>query len=270
MQASFITAYIDKIISVENDTYNFQDKIVMPDNSIVLAFQCGKPISEKIDEKQWPLSGSNVFGQMTRSKKYVYPSGCKTIIVKFKSWAASSFLNNNLDEYTDRSISLSSISDKYFAATAGERITSSLNTKEIVMDILSQMFNYKAIDKSVLLAINIINQSNGRIKVADLAYMVCNSKRNFERKFKDTTGLTPKKFIANTRFRTALQLIGRNYKLSNTAYYCGYYDQAHFIHDIKSITGFTPEKILAELCRIFPMTAPGFTSSLRHKLLFQN
>ncbi|MCI0750336.1 MAG: helix-turn-helix transcriptional regulator, partial [Flammeovirgaceae bacterium] len=89
---------------------------------------------------------------------------------------------------------------------------------------------------------SIINKSEGQIRVDSLAYEVGNSKRNLERKFKDTTGLTPKKFIDNTRFQFSLKRLSNNRDLQEVTFLSGYYDLSHFVNDFKKITGKTPEK----------------------------
>ena len=104
----------------------------------------------------------------------------------------------------------------------------------------------------------------------DLAYKVFNSKRNFERKFKVITGLTPKKFIMNVRFQFSLQFLGNNTRSVDIGYDCGYYDLSHFINEFKSIAGITPEKILPKLCRIFPISSNIIKTPLHHKLLLKN
>lgn len=37
-----------------------------------------------------------------------------------------------------------------------------------------------------------------------------------------------------------MRMGGANVSLTDTAFTAGYFDQAHFIHDFKAVTGFTP------------------------------
>ena len=73
------------------------------------------------------------------------------------------------------------------------------------------------------------------------------SQRRFIQLFSDEVGLTPKLFSRVRRFqrviRTAHSLGEINW--TQVALDCGYYDQAHFIHDFQSFAGITPSEYLA-------------------------
>lgn len=67
------------------------------------------------------------------------------------------------------------------------------------------------------------------------------SNRQFERKFTEYAGFTPKVYSRIIRFQAALKQYGSDYKsLTDIAYECGYYDQSHFIHDFKEFSGYHP------------------------------
>ena len=55
------------------------------------------------------------------------------------------------------------------------------------------------------------------------------------------TGLSPKSLNKINRFQLSLRLMSKNESsLTSIAYDCGYFDQAHFIHQVPSFTGVTP------------------------------
>jgi AraC-like DNA-binding protein len=68
------------------------------------------------------------------------------------------------------------------------------------------------------------------------------SHRRFSQLFHDQTGLTPKAFSRVRRFQRVLRSINaaRDPEWAQIALDCGYFDQAHFIHDFQSFSGFTP------------------------------
>jgi AraC-like DNA-binding protein len=68
------------------------------------------------------------------------------------------------------------------------------------------------------------------------------SHRRFVQLFHDQIGLTPKSFCRVQRFQRVLRQIHRAEEIewSQVALDCGYYDQAHFIHDFQTFSGFTP------------------------------
>jgi len=151
----------------------------------------------------------------------------------------------NLNKFTDANISLDNFKEDEFNA--------SVNKANFILDFLKQLFKRKVIDQSIIQSLYTIDEMKGQIKVSELASMIYNSKRNFERKFKLVTGLTPKKYISTVRLQNAMQLLHSSENLANTFYECGYYDRPHLVNECKSKTGFTPDVISQKTCRIFPM-----------------
>lgn len=78
--------------------------------------------------------------------------------------------------------------------------------------------------------------------VASVRNAIGLSHRRFSQIFQDQTGLTPKAFCRVRRFQRVLLHIhaARVVEWTRIALDCGYYDQAHFIHDFQSFSGFTP------------------------------
>jgi AraC-like DNA-binding protein len=68
------------------------------------------------------------------------------------------------------------------------------------------------------------------------------SHRRFAQLFHDQVGLTPKSFSRVQRFQRVLRMVHRSRSIdwADVALDCGYYDQAHFIHDFQDFSGFTP------------------------------
>jgi AraC-like DNA-binding protein len=68
------------------------------------------------------------------------------------------------------------------------------------------------------------------------------SPRRFIELFTEQVGLTPKLFCRIQRFQQVLQRVSmvRQVNWAEVALACGYYDQAHFIHDFKTFSGLSP------------------------------
>jgi AraC-like DNA-binding protein len=68
------------------------------------------------------------------------------------------------------------------------------------------------------------------------------SPRHFVEVFRNEVGMTPKTFCRVRRFQRAIHSAHGRQKVNWTelALDCGYYDQAHFIHDFQSFSGLTP------------------------------
>jgi AraC-like DNA-binding protein len=72
----------------------------------------------------------------------------------------------------------------------------------------------------------------------------CNlSRRQFERKFKEFSGFSPKDFFRLVRFKNVLkESEHRNKSLAQIAIDSGYYDQSHFTHEFKKYSGYSPRE----------------------------
>jgi AraC-like DNA-binding protein len=68
------------------------------------------------------------------------------------------------------------------------------------------------------------------------------SAKRFIERFEREVGVTPKRYCRIRRFQHALTLSHHDRRVDWTrvAMDCGYFDQAHFIHDFRSFSGITP------------------------------
>jgi AraC-like DNA-binding protein len=83
--------------------------------------------------------------------------------------------------------------------------------------------------------------------VAGVTNQIGLSPKRFIQVFRDETGFTPKVFCRIRRFQQALdRMDGRkSVDWAQVALDCGYFDQAHFIHDFRAFSGINPSSYLA-------------------------
>lgn len=83
--------------------------------------------------------------------------------------------------------------------------------------------------------------------IAEIVEQTGYSTRHFIQLFHERVGLTPKQFCRVRRFQDVLNLIekGGTPAWTDIALACGYFDQAHFIHDFRDFCGLTPGMYLA-------------------------
>lgn len=93
-------------------------------------------------------------------------------------------------------------------------------------------------------ALEKIHLSAGNINQEQLSDQVKISLRHFRRKFKEIIGVSPKYFCKVIQLNTVFEMLNSSNKekLHCLALDCGYYDQAHFIHDFKKMIGNSPRK----------------------------
>lgn len=75
------------------------------------------------------------------------------------------------------------------------------------------------------------------------------TRRHLQRKFTDTYGLGPKQFARIARLGHTLRLLALSPGMPavDAALRMGYFDQPHFIHDTRALTGHTPQAIVTGL-----------------------
>ena len=119
---------------------------------------------------------------------------------------------------------------------------------DLLTDFLLQRINKIGdVDFMVNESIKLINDREIETSLWSLSKEFKISTRQFERRFKASTGLSPKLFLRAARFENALQLIKENNfeNFSNIAYYLDFTDQSHFTKDFKEFSGFTPKAFLS-------------------------
>lgn len=119
--------------------------------------------------------------------------------------------------------------------------------------LLALLKGGQSLAPAVQFAVRRFSRPGPNLRIQHLADQVGFSSRRFIQVFRDQTGLAPKTFQRVRRFQQVLQRLHRGTLSRGTeqgwaglAADCGYYDQAHFIHDFRAFAGMTPgEYVLA-------------------------
>ncbi len=112
-------------------------------------------------------------------------------------------------------------------------------------DILSQflidrLHKGSVNDDRIVTSIRQVIHFNQNKTVAGLADTFNLSVRQFDRRFKMHAGFSPKTYLRMVRLHNAIEQYSGDKTLTQVALDCGYYDQSHFIHDVKAFTGYHP------------------------------
>jgi AraC-like DNA-binding protein len=110
---------------------------------------------------------------------------------------------------------------------------------------------------AVAYALKRFTQAPDDLTVAQVADEIGFSRRHFIAQFTGQVGLTPKRFCRVRRFQRALGEVQKRRPLAwaSIANSCGYYDQAHFIHDFQEFCGMAPTRF-AEQGMEYPNFVP--------------
>jgi AraC-like DNA-binding protein len=104
----------------------------------------------------------------------------------------------------------------------------------------------------------VIEAAAGAVAIAELSRSVGVSNTHLAQRFKELVGVTPKRLARTYRFSAAVFSIDPTGPVDwvDLAVGSGYYDQAHFSHDLRAFTGLTPSRYL-EFRRRFGREHPG-------------
>jgi AraC-like DNA-binding protein len=108
--------------------------------------------------------------------------------------------------------------------------------------LLQQLVRPLELHPAVSYALREFQASTHNGQIATVTNQIGLSARRFIELFRRQIGLTPKVFCRVLRFQRVLQTIRTTQDIdwADLALSCGYYDQAHFIHDFHSFSGLTP------------------------------
>lgn len=95
-------------------------------------------------------------------------------------------------------------------------------------------------------AVTLLHRSNGRMTLKQLAEKTYYSERHINRIFQMKMGMNVKLYERILKINQILAMMNNDVSLYDLAYSYDYYDQSHFIHDFKMITGLTPKKYMKQ------------------------
>lgn len=173
--------------------------------------------------------------------------------VTFHPYGIHQFFNIPLHELQNKSVPLAYV-DKRWSNLVEQKLEGSKYFQGRVEIIEAHLLRllYSNLNQRDFLRmsyiIDLIRKTNGSIDIDTLADDACLSRKQFERKFSEIIGISPKQYLKIIRFQYAIHIknktTGKN--LTELAYDSGYYDQSHFIGDFKMFSGLTPKQLFEQ------------------------
>jgi AraC-like DNA-binding protein len=187
-----------------------------------------------------------LYGPGIEPSVMLFKSGSSTTTqVIFKPHALESLLGINASTLTDGWSELHEFSNEDLDAQLIEAHNEQERITLLTNFLLARFKQAKTRDTLVEESLRVIHNNIGSIHVKYLLEYLHLSERQFERRFTQTVGLSPQLYIRVKRFNEAIRLIkSRQFeRLTDVAFALNYYDQSHFIHDIKAFSGITPKSL---------------------------
>jgi len=191
-----------------------------------------------------------VLGHWTIPMKATIKKGNTCLITRFHPYAGALFFPNQVADFTNESIDLFDVLNKegselYYRLMEQPLLEQKVKVLEAFL--FDRLMRTRKNQQQITLVegwCNIICSHDESFDMQRLAAEAGFSERYIQKLFLNYVGITPKSFFSVQRFNKSLQLVrSANMSLTNIAYECGYYDQAHFIREFKSYTGITPSRL---------------------------
>lgn len=176
-----------------------------------------------------------------------------TFGIEFKTSIRKRFFGKDVISLTDSIIRLDNTNTKLSPLADIISQCKTDETFEIVdkylIDNYLPIVSQKDEDKDLLTIINEVSTNPTDIDVEKMASKSHTCKRNFERNFKQHTGLTPKQFIVIQRINKVMDCMKghKGNRLTEILEMCGYYDQTHINRDFQTIGGLPATQVFDNL-----------------------
>lgn len=228
---------------------------LMPDGSVEMVINLRDDVARVYDRENLDqchhLPGVIICGPHSNFFVIDTEEQASVIGIHFKPGGAYPFFKLPVDELHNLHVALEDL----WGAEAGwlrERLlaapTPEAKFQVLESCLIAQAFkpleNHAAVGYALGLFLNIHTAPS----VAAVTDRLGLSSRRFIQLFSGQVGLTPKLFCRVRRFQQVLRLVhgGGEVDWADIAAGCGYYDQAHFIHDFRAFAGINPTTYLAD------------------------
>ncbi|MBS1600257.1 MAG: AraC family transcriptional regulator [Bacteroidetes bacterium] len=241
--------FIKHYLFLETSGSGIKKLRLFSDGNTGIVFSPGKNLT--IDNKKnihsEYLPSSFLYGQITEFKDLYVANKTMLIIVVFQPAGINKLLGLPAHELRNLFIGIEDILGKKGLELA--EIIFETTSAQSKVNILNSFFAGLISDKKNSIeflipeSLNYIFRNKGIISMSQLVKFTGYTERHLERKFMDSVGVNPKRFINIVKLHNFLKHLNSNRSdtnLTQLSYEAGYADQSHLIKEFKKHTGLTP------------------------------
>ena len=217
--------------------------IVIDDGLFEFIFLKETDIQVETNGQKKVLPQAFIIGKVGIPSRLIIPDKMTCFTIKIQPWVASFFLGKTYTSIINISKNLypgiGALHDQIFNSMYFEEQIKCVEDFFLKQDLPN--ISNCMISKEIC---NHIYEKHGDIKIKDLLSLFPHSRQKLNQLFQEETKNSIKEFAIYTRLRSIMsyRMNFPQKSLTSIAYQFGYFDQAHFIKDMKKITGVTPSE----------------------------
>ena len=249
-----LTPYVQLVwmMQSEHEDDHAPKSLIVPDGIVEIVIHYGDPwITTVAGGKRTVQPRSFAVSQM---RKYIeIESNGRTgfVSVRFYPWGAYHFFDKPVHSFLDDTVDTETLWPAQNEELMKElgKAPGGADFAHVVQRFLQdRLTEYHKDDAALDEAVKLIRSAGGQLSIEEVGQRVDLSRKQLERKFTATVGTTPKTFARISRFLNICHHLDghRDKTLTQLAYECGYFDQAHFIREFTAFSGFTPKAYFAK------------------------
>jgi AraC-like DNA-binding protein len=233
--------------------YHFHDEApvrMYPEGFFELVFQVGSNFFQISSESdKWEKRPMQFIGGLHNKSYSIKPqhSNSSLISVKFKPNSARYFIPEKLQLFKNKLVRIDDVFKRSSLGRLEELYGQSSALKAIwyIEEFLATILIDKP-DSRIDHVLDAIASSKGIMGMKELASYACLSDSQFRNRFNEEVGMSPKEYSKIVRIKHISETLFHNptQKLTELTYEMGYFDQAHFIKDFKSVMGVSPRQFM--------------------------
>jgi len=202
-----------------------------------------------------------VVSMPTRALEFGYPPRSRSVGVHLKPWGLAPFVPMPAAELCDRPVTVEQVWGRRAVAELRDRLAMAGGPQEMLT--LLEVELMRRLGETAGLGLvrhtgSVLATAKGSVAIGDLTATVGVSSTHLAQRFKELVGVTPKRLARSYRFTATMLALDPSGPIDwgEVAARAGYFDQAHFGHEFRAFTGFTPTRYV-EIRRRFLREHPG-------------
>jgi AraC-like DNA-binding protein len=239
--SSRLAGLVERLWRVEEEESSSEPETICPDGRPEIVVHLGDPMRGQ--------SRYLLVGQMDAPLTIVSSGRVAMVGARLSPTGLYRLLPVAQDDLIGEVVSLESVWTAWTRRTA-DRVASAL-TPAGQLDVFAVALEELVTDQSanradcgVEAALDVLRRSGGNASITWLAGQAGISRRQFERRFREQVGLSPRVFGRIVRFQRAFRALGMESGAAIAAR-CGYADQAHLVREMRRFGGQAPSALAA-------------------------